>query len=103
MVPGSIARRSSDVSTFQQLFPTQTQPSLPRARMSLESAGTHGASLADGNRSMVPYAHRANRTSSGVASQRMLPTQASALPLSGQMISEQGAVILNHTTDSGVH
>lgn len=55
------------------------------------SAGSElAASSADGDSSMVPYNARANRTSSGVPVRRVLPTEASMLPLLDQTIPEEG-------------
>ena len=55
------------------------------------SAGSElAASGADGDSTMVPYNARANRTLSGVPVRRVLPTEASMLPLLDQTIPEEG-------------
>lgn len=87
LAPG-MARRSADVP-LQQLLDAQRVPTAPRARRASvgglvpTAAGTEGG--------LVPYNPRARRMSTMIASQRVLPTEASTLlPLLAQTIPENG-------------
>ena len=84
LAPG-MARRSADVP-LQQLLDAQR---VPRARRASVEGLVPTAPGAEGE--MVPYNARARRMSTVIASQRVLPTEASAaLPLFAQTIPEDG-------------
>lgn len=87
LAPG-MARRSADVP-LQQLLDAQRVPTAPRARRASVGGLVPTALGAEGE--MVPYNPRARRMSTAIASQRVLPTEAStALPLLTQTIPEDG-------------
>lgn len=87
MAPG-LARRSADIP-LQQLLDAQRVPTAPRARRASVGGLVPTAPGAEGE--MVPYNPRARRMSTVITSQRMLPTEASALPLSALLtIPEEG-------------
>ena len=86
VAPG-MARRSADIP-LQQLLDAQRVPTAPRARRASVGGLVPIASGAEGE--MVPYNPRARRMSTMMTSQRMLPTEASTLPLSALTIPEEG-------------
>ena len=87
LAPG-MARRSADVP-LQQLLDAQRVPTAPRARRASVGGLVPSAPGAEGE--MVPYNPRARRMSTVIASQRVLPTEAStALPFMPQTIPEDG-------------
>lgn len=87
LAPG-MARRSADVP-LQQLLDAQRVPTAPRARRA--SVGGLVPTAAGTEGSLVPYNPRARRMSTMIASQRVLPTEASTLlPLLAQTIPENG-------------
>ena len=86
VAPG-MARRSADIP-LQQLLDAQRVPTAPRARRAPVGGLVPIAPGAEGE--MVPYNPRARRMSTVMTSQRMLPTEASTLPLSAFTIPEEG-------------
>ena len=89
VAPGQ-ARRSADIP-LQQLLDAQRVPTASRARRASVGGLVPTAPGAEGE--MVPYNPRARRMSTMIASQRVLPTEASAaLPLMAQTIPEEGAL-----------
>ena len=88
MLAAGMARRSADVP-LQQLLDAQRVPTAPRARRASVGGLVPTAPGAEGE--MVPYNPRARRMSTVIASQRVLPTQASTtMPLMAQTIPEDG-------------
>ncbi|KAL0029268.1 hypothetical protein WJX79_006326 [Trebouxia sp. C0005] len=86
VAPG-LARRSADIP-LQQLLEAQRVPTAPRARRASVGGLVPIAPGAEGE--MVPYNPRARRMSTVITAQRVLPTEASALPLSALTIPEEG-------------
>ena len=87
VAPG-LARRSADVP-LQQLLDAQRVPTAPRARRA--SVGGLVPTVPGAEGEMVPCNPRARRMSTMIASQRVLPTEAStALSLMAQTIPEEG-------------
>ena len=87
MVAPGLARRSADIP-LQQLLEAQRVPTAPRARRASVGGLVPIAPGAEGE--MVPYNPRARRMSTVITAQRVLPTEASALPLSALTIPEEG-------------
>ena len=92
LAPG-MARRSADVP-LQQLLDAQRVPTAPRARRASVGGLVPTVSGAEGE--MVPYNPRARRMSTVIASQRVLPTEASTLPFMAQTIPEDGMCVRSH-------
>jgi len=88
VAPG-LARRSADIP-LQQLLEAQRVPTAPRARRASVGGLVPIAPGTEGE--MVPYNPRARRMSTVITAQRVLPTEASALPLSALTIPEEGAI-----------
>ena len=88
VAPG-MARRSADIP-LQQLLEAQRVPTAPRARRASVGGLVPTAPGAEGE--MVPYNPRARRMSTVMTAQRVLPTEASALPLSALTIPEEGTI-----------
>lgn len=85
VAPG-MARRSADIP-LQQLLEAQRVPTAGARRASVGGL-VPTAPGAEGE--MVPYNPRARRMSTVMTAQRVLPTEASALPLSALTIPEEG-------------